>query len=1222
MHNQNSLLKSIIRRFSAFLLVLFILLPTLPVISFEDGNISVKDIVNPLVNAKADAATVASGNGTWIADKLTYTWEATSNGSTSNGATGTVSASGNTLTVTATNSKKVSGCTPTAAEATTTTVTVTNESSYPLKFTKLNTDPDVNANVSGVNLGDTIDSGKTFVITVNAAAKDDSTKVTGTVTVSVEEMTAVTITLKSSPYVSYTVGGKTVEQNGKDQTFDADAGSAVSLPSISAPSGYKFAGWRVGSSLINATSFTAGGSYDVFPAIVSSSAVTTGDNFKYGSNTYTFWEDAVKAAVLGGGGKLIVNKDFSLPANVLDNTLPAAGGTYVKPKGDGVEYIVPNGVTLLVPFDTSGTLYTTTPTVEKSHTMQSRFCTLTMPAGTNITVNSGGAISLSSKLSTKDQLGGWNGTPTGPYGHIHMASDSNITVKKGGNLYCWGYIDGAGEVDIESGATVYEAFQIKDWRGGTSTSSVYNYAFIFSQYYIQNIEVPLKIYSGATEKLYSSLNASSTAYPIGATLIGGSNSGALFRITSGYIVKDYNENKDRIEYHVNGNAEIDSMTITGIPMIGSISTGEYMLPINGNMTIDIESGSTVIKQDMELLPGGTVSVQKNATVTVNTNTSVYLYDKDNWDNFTGSAKLYVVGYSVANGTTTVRTASNLEDAHVVVNGTMQVNGSLYTSAAGADITSETGFDVSTNGKLVFGKAPTAEKTIYECKDNSTKTAVTMYAPKVHNGDDSYSSTAGTGTSTWKYDKPGEHWYRYLVNFKFNGNLIDVGYFCENGATVTYDASWLYNLGATASNGTATVSGSNVNVTGVTADSTVTLTGEPYKYIPTFVLNEKQYGLYQAYTGNNISDTVTINDATYYVVQQASEPIEVGTSHDAPTDATMGVTGKSGENHNELVWNMSGISFTSGDPFRGIVPAGTTHNDPVYIYGFYDGFVAYVSYTDDYYVTLNDAFSAVPTDQTSTIKLLLDCGSYAEEKGTTAHNVYPEQHITLDLNGHKALGRIINNGNLTLELNGGTLEYKTGATAAAAGYKGMAAIINNGTLTVQDSVGTGKITLDASSNATGTDGTAVIRNNAGATLAVIGKDADHLLPLETTQNYANGNYGIFNLGTITDLTYVDMTTANSGTVAVNLYNYNTGVVNRITGGHMYSYTNYSVFNYGSEIGTIDGLSIDGKYGVLTRNIRGSARSPAATLLQTPTGVSSILSLTAISRSDSTRSIITL
>ena len=109
-----------------------------------------------------------------------------------------------------------------------------------------------------------------------------------------------------------------------------------------------------------------------------------------------------------------------------------------------------------------------------------------MAAGANIVVN--GAISVSGSQYAGQGQG--SGVVTGPVGFIKMEADSSITVSKGANLYAWGYIIGSGSVTVKSGGTVYEDFQVKDWRGGTAVSDMVDNkqkVFPMSQYYIQNI---------------------------------------------------------------------------------------------------------------------------------------------------------------------------------------------------------------------------------------------------------------------------------------------------------------------------------------------------------------------------------------------------------------------------------------------------------------------------------------------------------------------------------------------------------------------------------------------------------------------------------------------------------------------------------------------------------------------------------------------------------------
>ena len=1083
--------KDLMKKNLALLLAVVMVFGVLPSLGFLNGG----NLGRIITTAKA--ASVTSGNGTWISGKLTYSYTVATSSDNTEGAAGSVSVSNSTLTVKATSAKEyeTGGCNSTTvqAAATTTTVTVTNASSYPLLINSLSVTGD--AVVAGLAQGQTIAPGATFTISVTSpAAGTSSVEKSGTVTINASELTSVTITAVASPYVSYTIYGNNVEQNGSSVQFTVDVGTVIKFPAITAPSGYEFKGWRVGADLVTAVSFTADSGYSVYPVIVSSSTPTTGDNFKVGASYYTFWNDAVRAAILDNG-VIVVAQDVMLPSTVEDNLLPAAGSTYVKPvSGGGVEYIIPAGITLVVPKDTSTTVHTTTPEYKyEAHATPYAFRTLTLPSGTKITVN--GSVSVDSKVSANGQgTSSWNGTPSGPHGKIVMKSGSEMTFNSGANLYCYGYINGDGNIYMKSGSKVYELFQLRCWRGGTATSDMAGNTegvFPLNQYYVQNVEAPMTIYKGATEYVWSVVNMKSTAYPTNQIEFIGDN--GMFKLTgsnSDYITKRYHPNVDRLEVAAHGNMSLNALNIkvSGLPLIGSIEVNsrDYVLPIN-NMDIVVETGTTSIASSqtkgVAFLPSSKLTVNEGAIFTVNAPT--YFYDSSDWGLYGSNGVAIVpVGYSTANGDTTLRTADNLKDAELDVNGTVTVSNKLYTTESGAHFTSSEG-----TGEINFTSAPaTGTTTTYQAiyADSSISyVGITCNNAWLQNGDESYSYTVSTGVSNWYYDKPGEHWYRYLVDFVYDGNAIARDYYCENNDTVTYDASWLANLGASVTSGSATaaVSGTNVNVTNVTANSVVTLTGAAAEFIPTFILNEKQYSIYQFYTGNTLSNTAIINGETYYIVAQAPSALAVGTEYAAPTDASMGVTAA---NHNTITWNMSGLSATSGDPYRGTVPVGETAGGPAYVYGFYTGVVAHNSWNDQYYTTLIGAFEVLPQDVTATITLLADCGTFEDESSTVAYTAYSSNNITLDLNGHKAVGRIINQGTFTLELNGGTLDYHTGATAAAAAYAGMAAVINSGTMTIQDSVGGGSVTSDAISNSsTNTSYSSAVRNNPGATLTITG-----------------------------------------------------------------------------------------------------------------------------------------
>ena len=241
---------------------------------------------------------------------------------------------------------------------------------------------------------------------------------------------------------------------------------------------------------------------------------------------------------------------------------------------------IPNGVTLLIPFDDARTLYTDEPaiamkttlgvTTPASYVAPSAYRTLTMASGVNITIENGGALSLSGKISAVGTgQKSYNGTPTGPDGRIVMQGNNRIDVENGGSLYVYGYISGSGSVHAKSGSKVYECFQLRNWRGGNATLGLASSdVFPVSMYYVQNIEVPLTLDAGAAEIARSAVNASSTAMGAGVTFIG---AGGMFQVSNGSVTKEYHPATDRLEITLDGDASLTSIQL-------KVPEMEVMLP--------------------------------------------------------------------------------------------------------------------------------------------------------------------------------------------------------------------------------------------------------------------------------------------------------------------------------------------------------------------------------------------------------------------------------------------------------------------------------------------------------------------------------------------------------------------------------------------------------------------------------------------------------------------
>ena len=458
------------------------------------------------------------------------------------------------------------------------------------------------------------------------------------------------------------------------------------------------------------------------PAIqpLADAATAVPATFSVGSQTYSDLNDAITAAQSGTDKTIVVATDGSLSGS----------------------YTIPAGVTLLVPFDDANTLYKETPTATRKAAAAKAYRKLVLAADAALTVED--AISVGGQYYSAggSQIGGM----VGNYGHLWLNTGAAITVKSGGALYAWGFVSGNGAVAAESGAKVYEWFQIGDFRGGRATMCMGNNVFPFSQYFIQNIESPLTIYSGAEEILYTDIYASDSQNGASVTFIG--NSG-MFKVLSGSLTKQYDAAQDRMVYTVDGKAELNSLSINSGAL--RVDSSEYVLPITNNMTLHITPRSSITtNQDIALLPGVQVYVDKAAELTIAARKKAYIYDSDQWtdQNYVNpNAKFKSVLYSPTKSYT--RTNADLVDALVDVNGTLIAAGAIYTTKSGADVCSS-----QKTGRYIMKATSGTETITYQYTQsgsNVTSHDIGIDPIRLKNDDGSYTDTKGAAQDQYNFE---------------------------------------------------------------------------------------------------------------------------------------------------------------------------------------------------------------------------------------------------------------------------------------------------------------------------------------------------------------------------------------------------------------------------------------------------------------------------------------
>ena len=707
-------MKGIVRRFLSLALcmcMVFTLLPT-TVFAANSGTVTGLADENIGLSFTGDADDAWSANGTSIIGAATST-------------DGTCSVTSYKSTLTITNKKST---------------TATLSFDYTIEQNSGTIQVDGTEVSSGASFTKELAANETVDVYIKSGSTSAATKITLTNVVLVSDVNA-TATFVPAENGTYTVDGKLITEVYTNTQSSMTAYQLEATPA----EGYRFKGWYdVDSGKSISTDAKTALNFDSDRTITARFVSKELALFETGGQVFDDLNEAVAYAQTNGQSKITLATDGSI------------SGTYT----------IPTGITLLIPFDEAGTLYTTTPAYTTTAETQKAYKTLTMAAGSSITVN-GGAISVGGKHFTSSNQECCK--PTGAYGLIKMQEGSSIMLNNGANLYAWGYITGDGSITANSGANVYEYYQVTDWRGGSQTSDMANNkqkVFPFTQYYVQNIEAALTLNAGANEYTYISVTARFVGTKSATIPFVGSK--GLFKLgADGQFTKRYIPAQDRMVFTISGEASLNSiaMSLEGV----SVDSKDYVLPINNNVDIVITDGTTTIEKDSALLPGVTVFTAKDAELKVASAASLYVYDDAEWSpNYvwgSNSSGIHPVSYSPSG-----KGSRGIADAKVDVNGVLTVEGAVYTTATSANITSSEG-----TGKYAQVGAPGTSNKTYQFNQNSKEyIGVDITPAKLHNADGSYTETATANAGdvinyvngVWGGEEPVE----LTVTFEANGTV--------------------------------------------------------------------------------------------------------------------------------------------------------------------------------------------------------------------------------------------------------------------------------------------------------------------------------------------------------------------------------------------------------------------------------------------------------------------
>ena len=776
---------------------------------------------------------------------------------------------------------------------------------------------------------------------------------------------------------SYTVTIGGVETAVTSDIVKTGITTEVSLSATPA-SGYIFAGWYMLEDGGNVSDLSANANYTktfASDATIGARFVSTSTpKFKNITKNIEYYGLRMAIEAASSGDKIVPVADCTVDGSDLVS---------------GESYTIPSGVTLLIPYDANNTIKTTDPShAYAAPGTPTKYRKLSFVSGVNLVVQSGGAISVSSRSQGNQPYGG---CVYGAYGQIDLAEGASITLQNGSNLYCWGYITGEGEITAESGATIYEDFQIACWRGGSAgTSSAFdnNKVFPLAQYYIQNIEAKLHLEAGASEYIWTSVSAASAAQrPSGPARLIGASSG-LFQISSGTLTRWFDNVNDRQMYELEGNMTLGSITISmsafGFSL--DINSADYVLPLTNNMDITIKSGTMTCNQKVAVLPGAKITINEGASVSLGSSSEIYVYDKDEWPekdngyNYPGNVAFYPINYT-ATPIVHNRTYEKMNDGILDVNGTLTTSsGHIYTTSGKADICSSNG-----TGKIVFSAAAGTKTNTYQCTQSGTSVSavsIPITAAQLHNDDGYYTTTSGAPANTTINYKHG-HWGWRVVWKLEDGTELKRAYYYKQP-----DATWISNNKPAETHPDAGTSSCTYTFNGwsqetISAQQEIEVTASFTKTCPNYyeVIWKSEDGSLTLETDASVGE----GEATHY-------------NGEALTKATNWTT------YTEYEFDGWATEANGAKVYDdGATPAATA--DVTYYAHFKSiGMAASVTVSGqepEIYKTLPEAFDAANTKANCTIKIL------NEVSGITSRLVYdrPNGVCTLDLNNHTVSGAV-------------------------------------------------------------------------------------------------------------------------------------------------------------------------------------------------------------------------
>lgn len=563
-------------------------------------------------------------------------------------------------------------------------------------------------------------SGGSIIITVTSPEnKWSSTTSAGATTIALSNFKVTSaadtsVTLVSSADGSYTVTSgtstKKVEADAADQTYGFDSTKGITVKAEPAEGKHFYMWWdpttKVPYSTKEEETLFLSNNQTIQPVFVDEDAYAQNFLVRHDNKDqyFVYWEDVMQMAAANQSHEkaVVLLTDYALPAAVSGHT-----GTYVAADGT---YSLPDGVTLVVPYDdTNDTSPTTTKNCEAEPGQSKVFRTLTVPSGVQLKVPSAATLIVNAVQGAKNGAASM-GRIVSDYGKLEVNGTLDVT----GTLYARGFVTGSGEVTANSSSKIYQLMQIQDWRGGSVTFNMYTYLMAINMYSFENIMANMTYEGGSQLIVQACIVAGNACVAVDVpAMTDGSTGDSIFVLDQGGQIKtSYDAAADRLNIRMTeGKVTMKCLTLDmskdqdGL----KIDSKQYPLAVNDSMRITVEDGATLqTDYKLKFLPGTSVTVEKGATMIVGAESELYFYSRESYDTgYANDRERTRLNYDLIDRAG--ETVQPTEDAKLDVYGALEVYGTLMQSDDGKG-----GLEPHAGAQIIMHNDPATEAKVNEC----------------------------------------------------------------------------------------------------------------------------------------------------------------------------------------------------------------------------------------------------------------------------------------------------------------------------------------------------------------------------------------------------------------------------------------------------------------------------------------------------------------------------